>query len=135
MNAPRLIALAFAGLSLLSLSACGGGSSDASPKQSSTPTTQGAQTAGSARIISFDVPASVSCAQGTTSTTVSVSYGTSGATKQQLSVDGRPIDLSSGSGKVDAPVHCDTLPHTFVLFAYDAAGRYSSQQKLVSTTS
>jgi hypothetical protein len=65
---------------------------------------------------------------------VPVKYSTTGSSTTKLLVDGRPTPLSSASGSVDAPVHCDSLPHTFVLFAYDAQGRYTSQQKLVTTT-
>jgi hypothetical protein len=135
MTKRHLIALALAGFCVLALSACGGGGSSASPKNQPTQTTVGAVSAGNAKITSFAVPSSVKCAQGTTSTTVQVTYGTSGSSKRQLSVDGRPMNLSAATGTVDAPVHCDALPHTFVLFAYDSAGRYSTQQKLLSTTS
>jgi hypothetical protein len=89
--------------------------------------------AGAARITSFDVPKSVDC-QGKTSTMVTVSYAVSKAKKQVLAVDGREL---GGTGKskasVEAPVHCDPLPHTFVLAAYDSSGKRTTQQKILTT--
>jgi hypothetical protein len=88
---------------------------------------------GAARIKSFDVPKSVDC-QGKTSTTVTVSYAVSKAKKQVLAVDGRQLGGTGKSkGSVDAPVHCDPLPHTFVLAAYDASGKRTTEQKVLTT--
>jgi hypothetical protein len=67
---------------------------------------------------------------------VTVGYATSGASKQELYVDGRPVpgtDVATGS--VTAPVHCDPLPHTFVMIAYDAAGRRTALEKKLTTNS
>ena len=134
MRHARLIALLLVGGSALGLAACSSGSSASSEKSTSATTIPANPDPGKAAINAFDVPASVRCGQGTTSTSVSVTYATTGAKTSKLLVDGRPTALSSASGSVDAPVHCDSLPHTFVLFAYDAQGRYTSQQKLVTTT-
>jgi hypothetical protein len=112
---------------LFVLTGCGGSSSADNGKKKA-PTAA----AGSARITSFVVPPSASCG-GKTSTTVTVTYGTSGAAKQQLSVDGRPTDLTTSSGSVDVPVHCDALPHTFVLFAWDGRDRLTSLEKKLMT--
>ena len=133
MRQRRWTAVALLSVSALWLAACSGGS-DSSSAASSTSTTKASAGTGTAKVTSFDVPTSVKCTKGQTSTTVSVKYATAGAKKQQLLVDGRPTPLSSSSGSLDAPVHCDSLPHTFVIVAYDSGGRYTSLQKLVSTS-
>jgi hypothetical protein len=110
--------------------ACGGSGSAA---QSPATSTTGAPKPGSAKIVSFDVPSSLTCAQSATSTTAHVTYSTSGGKKQELLVDGRALPLDSASGAIDAPVHCDGLPHTFVLYVTDSNGRPTSLQKLLMT--
>ena len=88
---------------------------------------------GDARISSFEVPKTVECG-GKTSALVTVDYVTTGAAKVLLVVDGLPQPtLAAKRGSVDAPVHCDTLPHTFVLAAVDSAGQRTSQQRLLTT--
>jgi len=89
---------------------------------------------GSASIDSFVVPASVAC-NGLTSAKVTVEYAITGSASQQLIVDGRPVPgMTAPSGSVEAEVHCDDLPHTFVLYALDDAGRPTTQQILLKTT-
>jgi hypothetical protein len=83
--------------------------------------------------MSFEVPATADCA-GATSTTVTVTYATEGAKKQELYVDGRITPgTDATSGSVVAPVHCDPLPHTFVLVAYDENGRRTAAEKKLTT--
>ena len=126
-------AMAVAGAAL-ALAACGGSSSDNAARAAKSTTTTSAGIPGTAKITSFDVPPSASCPSGATSMTVSVNYGTTGAKKQVLYVDGRPQQLDAASGAVDAPVHCDAVPHTFVIVAYDANGRQTAQEKKLVTT-
>lgn len=110
------------------LAGCGGSSSP----EAVVPTTTTVKP-GTATITSFDVPTSVQCTGGP-SVTFSVSYATQGAKYQQLIVDGRAGDrLTAASGTVEAPVHCDSLKHTVVLAAYDAAGGLTSQAKYLDT--
>jgi hypothetical protein len=90
--------------------------------------------AGATRIDTFDVPTSATCGNET-STTVTVNYAVSNATREKLVVDGLDVGGVDGSdGTVDVPIHCDPLPHTFVLFAYDADGHRTSQQKIVQVS-
>jgi len=110
-------------------------SSSSKPAATSTPSTSATPTTArsAATITKFVVPASVQCGKGT-STTVPVSYAISGAQRQGISVDGRQDPLTSPSGTIAPPVHCDPLPHTVTLFAYDAQGRLASAVKNLTTT-
>ena len=88
---------------------------------------------GDARIVKFVVPASVNC-RGASSTKMSVEYEVTGAKRQEISVDGLAVDGVDGpSGTVDAPVHCDGVPHTVALIAFDANGARTSQVKMLTT--
>jgi hypothetical protein len=118
-------------LVVAAMAACSGDSSSGAQK----PATSTSEAAGDAKVTSFEVPASAECA-GSTSTTVTVSYATSGASKQELYVDGRTVPgTDATSGSVTAPVHCDPLPHTFVMIAYDTAGRRTALEKKLTTNS
>ena len=121
---------------LFVLAAC-----SSSSKPNATPTTVGPastttveSSGGSgARITAFDVPASVACASAS-KTTVHVDYTVTGAARVELAIDG--LDLPStpaAQGSLDAPVHCDAVPHTVALVAYDAHGARTSQVKMVTT--
>ncbi len=71
---------------------------------------------------------------GGPSTTFSVQYATSDAKHQDLIVDGRVVPgTDSPSGSVEAPVHCDAVPHTVVLIAYDATEHRTAEQKILMT--
>jgi hypothetical protein len=128
----RLSAIALGGMIVASLAACSGGSDSSSASPTST-TTPAPEKPGTAQVTTFEVPASVECG-GTTSTTADVQYGTSGAKKQELYVDGRLVSgTDAPTGTVTAPVHCDPLPHTFVMVAYDNDGRRTAAEKKVTT--
>jgi hypothetical protein len=118
-----------AAVSALAITSCsGGGESNA---VANGPTTT-IVSPGSAKISAFDVPAKVQC--GTTpSTTVHVTYATSGGKSQQLLVDGRAVPLTAPTGSVDTPVHCDPIEHTFVLYVLDEAKRPTTQTKYLAT--
>jgi hypothetical protein len=77
---------------------------------------------GTATIDELQAPATVACVDGTT-TSIAVSYRTTGADRVALLVDGvqQPGDLGP-SGAVDAAVPCDGRGHTLVLVALDATG-------------
>jgi len=123
----RLLGCALAGVTLLS--ACGGSDSSGTAKKAAA--TDNAP--GTAVISSFDVPDTVECG-GKTSTTVPVTYATSEADQQELYVDGRLEPGTDGAtGSLSVPVHCDPLPHTFVLIAYDAQHRRTAREKKVVT--
>jgi len=130
-----VVALLVAIVAAAALSGCGGGdsSSSASSTTSTKTTTTQADVPGTAKVTSFEVPATAACG-GATSTTVTVSYATQDAAKQELYVDGR---LSPGtdaaSGSLAVPVHCDPLPHTFVMVAYDGNGRRTAVEKKLTT--
>ena len=125
---------------VLALGAC----SSSSKSHASTPPTTTAPAAssttaptvsqaGAARIVTFVVPASVNC-NGASSTKVPVEYKVTDAARQELSVDGLAVDgVDKPSGTVDAPVHCDGVPHTVALIAFDAKGARTSQVKLLTT--
>jgi len=111
-----------------SVSACSDASSGASKSPDSTTTTG---EPGTATIVTFDVPATVDCAAGATATTVSVTYAVTGAKRQELRIDGLPIDgTNEPSATVLAGVRCDPLPHDVVLIAYDASGHRTAKQKV-----
>jgi hypothetical protein len=131
-RAQRALPIAALGALLLALSACGGGGSDSASGATST-TSANTEKPGTAQVTTFEVPQSVDCG-GKTSTTVDVQYATSGAKKRELYVDGRIVPgTDAASGRVSAPVHCDLLPHTFVMVAYDANGRRTPVEKKVTT--
>jgi hypothetical protein len=107
-------------------------SSDSSGSPRPLPTTTVPEQ-GTAKIVKFDVPASVQCG-ALNSTTVPVTWATEGAKSQQISVDGRPVDgTDSATGSVNADVHCDALEHTVVIIALDAKGRRSFGQSILKT--
>ena len=113
------------------LASCSGGDNNASG--GTTTTVANTEKPGTAQVTSFVVPATVECG-GATSTSVDVQYATTGAKKQELYIDGRIVPgTEAGSGTVSAPVHCDMLPHTFVMVAYDANGRRTAAEKKVTT--
>jgi hypothetical protein len=115
----------------LAASACGG-SDDAGATGAAT-TSSSSPPQGSATIQSFEVPTSVQCTNGP-STTVTVKYATSGAASQRLIVDGRDIPgTDAPSGSVDVPVHCDALPHTVVLYLLDSRNRPTVQREFLET--
>jgi hypothetical protein len=125
----RTISALAAGLAaVLAFAGCSDGSSAQS--QDATTTTK---PAGSARITQFDVPESVACA-GATSVTVTVSYAVEDARSLILAVDGLQRDgVNVPSGALDVPVHCDPLPHTFVLVAKDAQDRDTVEERTLVT--
>ncbi len=89
----------------------------------------------SARIERLEVPAAATCGSGATSVDIPVSYRTTGATRHKLLVDGRDDGLATkADATVTVPVHCDPLPHTVVLVAYDEDGRRTSLQRILQTT-
>jgi ABC-type glycerol-3-phosphate transport system substrate-binding protein len=113
----------------LGAAACSSDDSSAAGNQTTTTTAE----PGTARIDQFVVPESVDC-NGKTSTKVSVQWSVSGAESQVLLVDGREVSgLDASSGTVEADVHCDPLPHTFVLHVLDDAGHPTTKQVLVTT--
>jgi hypothetical protein len=113
--------------SMALLAACGGSDSSGSSNSSST---------AKATITSFTVPKTTACAPGDTSTSVDVEYAVSGAVRQKLLVDGlAATGVDGSSGTVTVQVHCDPLPHTVVLVAYNSAGERTSKQELLDTTS
>jgi hypothetical protein len=117
----------------LVVAGCGG---DGSSNAETTTTTKASASdvPGTAKVTSFEVPATASC-NGATSTTVSVTYATEGAKKQELYVDGALTPgTEAATGSIVAPVHCDPLPHTFVLVAYDANGRRTTSEKKLTTS-
>jgi hypothetical protein len=112
------------------IAACSGSSASTN---STTSTSDAGSAPGTAQIAAFDVPASAQCG-GKTSTMVPVHYAVTGSTKQLLRVDGRDVPgTEATSASLSVAVHCDPLPHTFVLVAYDAKGRRTALQKLLTT--
>lgn len=107
-----------------------GGSGDSAASSSGSATTL---STGGAKITKFDVPASVDCA-GKTSTTVAVSYAVEDGKTQELVVDGLPIEgTDAPSDTLQVPVHCDPLPHTFVLVARDSGKAPTIQRQNLTT--
>lgn len=112
---------------------CSSDNSSAKSSGATATTAKGGDVPGTAKVTSFEVPATADCA-GATSTSVTVTYTTEGAKKQELYVDGRITPgTDATSGSVVAPVHCDPLPHTFVLVAYDPNGRRTATEKKLTT--
>jgi hypothetical protein len=113
------------------VAACSDSSSASSDSTTTTVASDGAP--GTAKITALDVPESVECG-GKTSTTVSISYATEGAKKRELYVDGRKEQgTDAASGTVSSLLHCDPLPHTVDLIAYDAHGGKTVLEKKVVT--
>jgi hypothetical protein len=113
------------------IAGCSSSSNPASvPDPRSTTTTVPAP--GSAHITSFVVPASVKCGAAS-KITVRVAYAVTGAARQELSIDGRNLALPAASAAVSEEVHCDGLPHTVALIAFDAKGAHTSQVKMLTT--
>lgn len=128
----RFLPVLLAGAMFVALGACSG-DDGGSAAGGTTTTVANNEKPGTAQVTSFEVPASVECS-GKTSTTVDVTYATADAKKQELYVDGRIVPgTDAASGTVSAPVHCDPLPHTFVMVAYDADGRRTPVEKKVTT--
>jgi hypothetical protein len=135
-RAMRWTSLAMIGVALLA--SCGGGSSSASD---TTKPTAATLAPGSAKVTSFDVGTNANCA-GKPNVTTHVAYATSGAKSVKLLVDGgaalradgTPLTIAATAGQVDVAVHCDPLPHTFVLVAIDASGHQTTKQVQVTTT-
>jgi ABC-type glycerol-3-phosphate transport system substrate-binding protein len=128
----RVLPVLVAGAVVLGLAACSGDDGRAASGAATT-TAANAEKPGTAQVSTFDVPTSAECG-GKTSTTVDVTYATTGAKKQELYVDGRIVSGTDvASGTVTAPVHCDPLPHTFVMVAYDANGRRTPVEKKLTT--
>ena len=98
-----------------------------------TSTTVASDAPGTAKIGAFAVPRTVTCGDQP-STTATVSYSTTGATRREVIVDGRPVPgTDEASGTVEAPVHCDPLEHTVVLVAYDDQGRRTTEKRFLHT--
>jgi hypothetical protein len=124
-------------LGVATLASCGGGSSSASD---TTKPTAATLVPGSAKIVTLDVPATASCA-GKPNVTTQVAYATSGAKSVKLLVDGgaalgadgAPLTVAAPSGQLDVAVHCDPLPHTFVLVAIDSSGHETTKQVRLTT--
>jgi hypothetical protein len=126
----REYALAAVGAGALLLAGCSGGGNAGATNANATTTTIGH---GTAKITSLEVPATAEC-NGKTSVTVHVTYSTEGAKSVELLVDGAAVPSATAtSGALDVPIHCDPLPHTFVVVAKDASGKETSLQKLVMT--
>jgi hypothetical protein len=122
-------------LAVLSAAALGvacsdsGGSGRDTAKTGVTTTAPGPSTA---QVVLVQAPASVDC-NGHTSTMIPVTYKTTGASKQVLLIDGRPVPISAPEATVQAQVHCDELPHTVAVVAYDAKGRRVGKDTMVTT--
>jgi hypothetical protein len=131
-----LALLAAAGVSAVLATGCGGGDSGdaAAPKDTGAPTSTSTSVAqGSAQITKLDAPATVAC-NGATSTKITVSYATTGASSKQLLVDGLRIDgTDQAAADIEVPIHCDTLPHTVVMVAKDGSGGKTVKQTMVTT--
>ena len=120
------------GAALLGVTVCSG--SDGSSASGGTTATTAA--AGAAQITTLDVPTDIVCPPDTPSTTFTVTYATTGAKKLQLVVDGRTIEgeLADAATVPNVAVHCDLVPHTVVLFAYDADGQRTAEKRILNTT-
>ena len=124
-------------LGIATLASCGGGSSSASD---TTKPTAATVAPGTAKIASFEVPATASCG-GKPNVTTQVAYATSGAKSVKLLVDGgaalgadgTPLTVPAPTGQLVVAVHCDPLPHTFVLVAIDSSGHQTTKQVQLTT--
>jgi hypothetical protein len=118
----------------LVLGACSSGSNDAGGRQAAA-TSSTVLVPGTAKIVSFDVPASASCGASDTNTTFQVSWNVTGAKKSVIQVDAAPVPGTSDlSGTAQATVHCDPLPHDVVLIATDANGHLTTDRKIIETS-
>ena len=116
------------------LPACSSDSSD-SGASTSSPTSSTVPVPGTAKILAFDVPASVACASGATSTKFPVTWETSGAKKIAVNVDAAPISgATDAKGTAQAEVHCDPIPHDVVIIATDRDGHFTTDRKIITTT-
>jgi hypothetical protein len=131
-TATRFVVGAFTALLAVTAVGCSDSSDNTTKAAPSSTTPASAVQLGDARIVTFDVPATVECG-GKTSTDVTVRYKFNGAKKMELLVDGRPYKLTDSSGEQQATVRCDSLPHTMVLVAYDSSNQRTAQQKLLTT--
>jgi hypothetical protein len=106
-----------------------------SDSSSSTKSSGAGTSAGTATITKFDVPESVSCpAGGPPNTTFSASWSTEGAAHVALILDGHTEpETDKPSGTASVQVHCDAIPHTVVLAAYDAKDDHTVQRKILKT--
>jgi hypothetical protein len=125
-------ALAVTALSMTALAVGGCSSSSKASVPLPKATTTTVAPVGGAHITSFVVPASVRCG-ATSKTSVKVIYAVEGSAREELSIDGRAIPLGAASASVSEEVHCDGLPHTVALIAYDAKGVRTSQVKMLTT--
>ena len=99
-----------------SLVACSSGSGDS--QAGDTPTNSTALLPGTAKVVSFEVPATVACTAGSTSASFPVRWKVQGAKTTVVQVDAKPVPhTSAASGSADAEVHCDPLPHDVVVIA------------------
>ena len=115
------------------LTGCGSGSSDS--RQQLGPTASTALVPGTAKIVSFDAPATVKCTGNVPYTTVEVRWKVTGAVKTVVEVDGLPIPgATTDSGSAKAKVHCEPQPHDIVVIATDRNGHYSSDRRILYTT-
>jgi len=110
---------------LFFITGCGGSSTG-----STAPTT--APVAAAAKVTALEVAGSVPC-NGATNVTIPVTYATEGAARQELYVDGRPVPLPDPAGTVEVALHCDQLPHSVVVIAYDADDRRTPRAAKVTT--
>jgi hypothetical protein len=114
------------------LPACSSDSSSGSTAKAS-PTSSTALVPGTAKVVTFDVPATVKC-QADSPATFTVSWKTSGATTTTVNVDGAPVPGAKGSaGSTQAQVHCDPLPHDVVIIATDSDGHFTTDRKILNT--
>ena len=109
-----------------------GSSDDSSAKAAATSVPPTAVAGGAAKITTFEVPTSVDC-NGKTNVDVTLNYALTSAKQMQINVDGRPYKLNDAQGSQVVNVHCDALPHTMVMIAYDDKGRRTAEQKLLTT--
>jgi len=131
----RLTVAAAVVVAAAALTACGsGGSSSAKSGASTTETTVKPDGTGTAKIVSYGVQDAAACPDGKTFVTIPVTFDVSGAARVELMVDGRPLKLDGTKGSKQVDVHCDPLPHTMVLVAYDAKDNTTFERKLLNTT-
>ena len=131
----KVVAAAALLVATATLAGCGsGGSSSAKSGGGTTATTEKAAGTGTAKIVSYGVQDAAACPDGKTFVTVPVTFDVSGAARVELMVDGRPLKLDGTQGSKQVDVHCDPLPHTMVLVAYDAKDNTTFERKLLNTT-
>ena len=125
--------LSMVGLAAVMVLAACGDDDDGGDGPEPSVTTGSTLPPGDAVIDEFEVPESVECGDAP-STTVTITYAVTGAATQELLVDGATVPgTDAARGTVEAPVHCDELPHTFVLVATDDAGGVTTEERSLET--